>query len=68
VSQAAAPTLNPTHAEWIAGLRWEDLPEPVRQQARRCLKDIVATAAGSGRSSHRRPAIQSAWAGTRFTA
>jgi 2-methylcitrate dehydratase PrpD len=37
----------PAHADWIAGLRWEDLPEPVRRQARRCLKDIVATAAGS---------------------
>jgi 2-methylcitrate dehydratase PrpD len=43
VSQAATPT----HAAWIAGLRWEDLSEPVRRQARRCLKDIVATAAGS---------------------
>ena len=42
----AAPT-PPTHADWIAGLRWEHLPEPVRRQARRCLKDIVATAAGS---------------------
>jgi 2-methylcitrate dehydratase PrpD len=35
------------HAAWIAGLRWDGLPEPVRRQARRCLKDIVATAAGA---------------------
>jgi 2-methylcitrate dehydratase PrpD len=36
-----------SHAAWIADLRWDHLPEPVRRQARRCLKDIVATAAGS---------------------
>ncbi|MCX7030097.1 MAG: MmgE/PrpD family protein [Spirochaetes bacterium] len=36
-----------SHEAWIAGLRWEDLPEPVQHQARRCLKDIVATAAGA---------------------
>ncbi len=47
MSQAATPKRAPSHADWIAGLRWEDLPEPVRRQARRCLKDIVATAAGS---------------------
>jgi len=43
------PTHGPTpsHAAWIAGLAWEDLPGPVQRQARRCLKDIVATAAGS---------------------
>jgi 2-methylcitrate dehydratase PrpD len=37
----------PTHAAWIACLVWEGLPGPVQRQARRCLKDIVATAAGS---------------------
>jgi 2-methylcitrate dehydratase PrpD len=37
----------PSHAAWIAGLAWEDLPGPVQRQARRCLKDVVAAAAGS---------------------
>lgn len=27
-------------------MRWEDLPEPVRRQSKRCLKDILATGAG----------------------
>ncbi|OHD67588.1 MAG: hypothetical protein A2177_12525 [Spirochaetes bacterium RBG_13_68_11] len=36
-----------SHAAWIAGLRWDDLPAPVQRQSRRCLKDIVATAAGA---------------------
>jgi 2-methylcitrate dehydratase PrpD len=36
-----------SHAAWIAGLRWVDLPEPVKRQTRRCLKDIMATAAGA---------------------
>lgn len=47
MSQAATPTRAPAHAAWIAGLRWEDLPGPVRRQAVRCLKDVLATAAGS---------------------
>jgi 2-methylcitrate dehydratase PrpD len=32
---------------FVAGLRWGDLPPAVKAQARRCLKDIIATAAGS---------------------
>lgn len=36
-----------SHAAWITGTGWGTLPEPVRRQARRCLKDILATAAGS---------------------
>ncbi|HUJ76370.1 MAG TPA: MmgE/PrpD family protein, partial [bacterium] len=36
-----------SHAEWISRLRWESLPEAVRGQARRCLKDVIATSAGS---------------------
>jgi 2-methylcitrate dehydratase PrpD len=35
------------HAERILSLDWEELPGSVRKQARRCLKDILATAAGS---------------------
>jgi 2-methylcitrate dehydratase PrpD len=36
-----------SHAAWIAGLRCEALPDEVKRQARRCLKDILATAAGA---------------------
>lgn len=35
------------HAEKILGLGWNELPMAVRAQAKRCLKDIIATAAGS---------------------
>ncbi|MBI2191651.1 MAG: MmgE/PrpD family protein [Planctomycetes bacterium] len=37
----------PAHAAWLAALRWEELPEEVRRQACRCLRDTIATAAGS---------------------
>ena len=36
-----------THSETILSLGWRDLPPPVRRQAKRCLKDILAVAAGS---------------------
>jgi 2-methylcitrate dehydratase PrpD len=36
-----------SYADTLIGIRWEDLPEPVQAQAKRCLKDIIATAAGS---------------------
>jgi 2-methylcitrate dehydratase PrpD len=36
-----------TLGERVAGMRWADLPQAVKHQARRCLKDILATAAGS---------------------
>ena len=35
------------YASQLSALAWDDLPKAVRAQARRCLKDIVATAAGS---------------------
>ena len=35
------------YAQWLADLTWDDLPPEVRRQAKRCVKDIVATAAGS---------------------
>jgi 2-methylcitrate dehydratase PrpD len=35
------------HGELLASLRWDALPRPVQDQARRCLKDVVGTAAGS---------------------
>ncbi|MCK5735733.1 MAG: MmgE/PrpD family protein, partial [Spirochaetaceae bacterium] len=31
----------------LKNMQWNDLPTPVRTQAKRCLKDIIATAAGS---------------------
>ena len=37
----------PGHAQWIRDLRWESLPPAVKAQAKRCLKDLVGTAAGS---------------------
>ncbi len=36
-----------SYADILIGIRWEDLPEPVQSQAKRCLKDILATSAGS---------------------
>ncbi len=36
-----------SHGEFLKGLRWGDLPQPVQHQARRCLKDVLATSAGS---------------------
>jgi 2-methylcitrate dehydratase PrpD len=35
------------HAEKIFALGWDELPQPVRKQAKRCLKDVIAAAAGS---------------------
>ncbi len=35
------------YESWITGLRWEELPPEVRRQAKRCLTDIIATAAGA---------------------
>lgn len=37
----------PDYAQWLADVTWEDLPEPVQRQTKRCVKDILATAAGS---------------------
>jgi 2-methylcitrate dehydratase PrpD len=31
----------------LAELNWQDVPEPVRKQTKRCIKDILATAAGA---------------------
>jgi len=36
-----------SYEQTLLGLRWQDLPAEVQSQAKRCLKDIVATAAGS---------------------
>ncbi|WP_417205052.1 MmgE/PrpD family protein [Antarctobacter sp.] len=35
-----------TVADFIHGLRWSDLPDAVRAQARRCLRDLLGVAAG----------------------
>lgn len=35
------------YARWLVDLTWDDLPPEVQRQAKRCVKDIVATAAGS---------------------
>jgi 2-methylcitrate dehydratase PrpD len=35
------------YAQWLVDLTWEDLPAEVQRQTRRCVKDIIATAAGS---------------------
>ncbi|MBU0606547.1 MAG: MmgE/PrpD family protein [Armatimonadetes bacterium] len=37
----------PDYARWLVDVTWEDLPEAVQRQTRRCVKDILATAAGS---------------------
>lgn len=34
------------YTDWLCRLEWADLPEPVRRQSKRCLKDILATGAG----------------------
>ncbi|HPY76972.1 MAG TPA: MmgE/PrpD family protein [Anaerohalosphaeraceae bacterium] len=34
------------YTEVLCRMRWEDLPEPVKHQSKRCLKDILATGAG----------------------
>jgi 2-methylcitrate dehydratase PrpD len=31
----------------LAELKWQEIPEPVRRQTKRCIKDILATAAGA---------------------
>ena len=36
-----------SYVDTLLGVRWEDLPGAVQAQAKRCLKDIIATAAGS---------------------
>jgi len=36
-----------SYTEVVTRLAWEDLPDAVQAQSKRCLKDIVATAAGS---------------------
>ncbi|HBO45188.1 MAG TPA: 2-methylcitrate dehydratase [Planctomycetaceae bacterium] len=36
-----------SYNETLLNVCWEDLPAPVHLQAKRCLKDIIATAAGS---------------------
>lgn len=36
-----------SYVETLKGLRWGDLPRPVQDQARRCLKDVLGTSAGS---------------------
>lgn len=36
-----------SYTDKITALRWQDLPAQVQTQAKRCLKDILATAAGS---------------------
>jgi 2-methylcitrate dehydratase PrpD len=35
------------YAQWLVEVSWEDLPPEVQRQTRRCVKDILATAAGS---------------------
>lgn len=37
-----------TIPNFIHGLVWQDLPDPVRAQARRCLRDLIGVAAGGG--------------------
>lgn len=37
------------YENWVAELRWEDLPPEVRRQALVCLADVLATAAGAQR-------------------
>ena len=53
-------------AEWIANLRWEDLPEDVTAQAKRCLRDHLACVAGGARSEPGRIAAALAldWGGS----
>lgn len=36
-----------SYEDIVLGLQWEDLPQAVQTQAKRCLKDIIGTAAGS---------------------
>ena len=36
-----------SHGAILKALRWDDLPRPVQEQARRCLKDVLGTSAGS---------------------
>jgi len=35
------------YTQWLIELTWQDLPVEVQRQARRCVKDIIATAGGS---------------------
>ncbi len=35
------------YAKWLVDVTWEDLPPEVQRQTRRCVTDIIATAAGS---------------------
>jgi 2-methylcitrate dehydratase PrpD len=35
------------YAQWLVELQWDDLPTEVQHQTQRCVKDILATAAGS---------------------
>lgn len=52
-------------AEWIAALRWEDIPADVIVQAKRCLRDHLACVAGGARSEPGRIASELAlrWGG-----
>lgn len=50
---------------WVAALRWEDVPDEVVAQAKRCLRDHLACVAGGAQSEPGRIAsrLAVAWAG-----
>lgn len=35
------------YADWVLSIEWEKVPAEVRQQTKRCLRDVIATAAGA---------------------
>ena len=45
-------------------MRWEDLPEPVKHQSKRCLKDILATGAGGYKLPPAQQMADLVWAST----
>lgn len=52
-------------SEWIAHLRWEDIPAPIVVQAKRCLRDHLACVAGGAQSEPGRIAshVAATWGG-----